>query len=75
MSETCLTCKHCDAIDSAQGMCRLNPPTTALMTTPQGPSAMAVRVIVSISSDRCSHYEQQLVKVAPISLVTPQRGK
>jgi len=73
---TCVTCKFCDVQDTQQGICRLAPPTTALIMNAGAPGAMAVRVVVSLASDWCSKYEQQLVKPAgPVTLEMVQRGK
>ena len=71
----CVTCKFCDVQNTVEGICRINPPTVALVMSPQGPQAMAIRSVVQLSHDWCSKYEQQLVKLAAGPQLVTSRGK
>jgi hypothetical protein len=64
MSERCITCKHCDLIpaNNEQGICRFNSPGTALALSPQGPAGITLWPTVMTARDRCSHYDEQLVR-------------
>jgi hypothetical protein len=72
---TCITCKFCDVQNSKEGICRREPPTVALVMSPQGPNAMAIRTVIQLAADWCSHYEQQLVKPASGNVLSLDRGK
>jgi len=69
MSEKrCLDCAYLELTPetaaSGDGICHLNPPTTALVNGPQGAKAIIVQHMVKATASWCSHHELQLVKPA-----------
>lgn len=66
--EKCIECKWCDPdpANIKQGLCRLRPPTAAVLNTPQGVVTMATWPPVKLTIDRCGSFERELVKVASV---------
>ena len=70
----CITCKFCDVQNANEGICRLEPPKTALAMNAGHPAAMCIRVVVTPGLDWCSKYEVQLVKPVAGNVLTMPGG-
>jgi len=75
MTGKCVTCRFADIVGNDQAICRVNPPMTAGVMTPNGAGGITLWPTVKLATDWCGKHEEQLVKTAkkmpPIAVVNP----